>query len=168
MSKIGVAAITFLIGVAAVAIWFSYRSSGKTDSSETNFKVASSPPNLNMQLEAKTIHFCKLIRNPSHYDGQIVRTRATLFTGTDTAELKSLECDSNSIRVGAECSTGDGCERVHTAITSFLSETSWHEPRTIDVIGRFHADLDVLSHQYRFKMFEVRGATRERLDAFIK
>ena len=112
------------------------------------------------------VAFCELLAHPNQYDKKIVRTKATEFSGIDTAALRSLDCDYDDAWVRANCSA-ESCAKVSNALDRLLGKTDYRARRvvTLDLVGQFLAyDEDKRNH--RFMMLEIKDAQLANPDDF--
>jgi hypothetical protein len=112
------------------------------------------------------VAFCELLAHPDKYDKKTVRTKATQFTGVDTAAFRSLDCDYDDAWMRANCPR-ESCVKISNAIDNLLGKTDFRARRvvTLDMIGQFLAyDEDKRNH--RFMMLEIKDAKLANPDDF--
>jgi hypothetical protein len=110
------------------------------------------------------VSFCELLAHPDQYDKKIVRTKATEFSGIDTAAFRSLDCDYDDAWMRANCSP-EGCAKISNAIDQLLGKPHLRQTVTLDMVGQFFAyDEDQRNH--RFRVLDVNNVELANPDDF--
>ena len=118
------------------------------------------------QTSPPFVDFCELLEHPDRYDKKIVRTKATQFSGIDTAALRSLDCDYDDAWMRANCSA-ESCAKISIAIDKILGKDDYRARRvvTLDVVGQFLAYGEE-KRNHRFMMLEIQHAQFANPDDF--
>jgi hypothetical protein len=109
------------------------------------------------QTSPPFVAFCELLAHPDKYDTKIVRTKATQFSGIDTATLRSLDCDYDDAWMYTNC-FGESCAKISNAMDNLLGK-DYRARRvvTLDMVGTFFA-YDENNRNYRFMKLEIMDA----------
>jgi hypothetical protein len=119
--RVAIAACTFIIGIAATILWLR-KPSHRTISDPTVY----------------TVSFCGLARNPTLYDGKIVRTQTVYSMYAEASHLYDYTCKA-WMRPGCAATTKQCDEiwnRILEAMRSGLPKVK------IDAVGRYTASAD--------------------------
>ena len=116
-----IAAFTFIFGVFITAFWF-HKSANVAVSDSTVYSVS----------------FCELCKNPTLYDGKIVRTQAVYSLFAESSHLYDLTCKA-SMQLGC-AATANQCNemfnRLREAMRSRLPKVK------IEFVGRYNVHID--------------------------
>jgi hypothetical protein len=109
------------------------------------------------QTSPPFVAFCELLAHPDKYDKKIVRTKATQFSGIDTATLRSLDCDYDDAWMYTNC-FGESCAKISNAMDNLLGKDDRaRRVVTMDMVGTFFA-YDENNRNYRFMKLEIMDA----------
>jgi hypothetical protein len=131
MVKVTAAALTFMIGVAAAALWLVNRSSPKEDTTPA------------------PLAYCEVARNPGRFHGQVIRLRATLSFGSGGMYVVG-ECDPvSALSSLVEIVGSEGTfPKARNYVDEMLTDQTEVQIRKVDVIitGRFNGEFSTGCH----------------------
>jgi len=135
---------------------------------EPKLKDVEGPPTMSSTVnEAPTVSFCELIRNPSHYDKSVVRTRALLRVDRENEVLYEPQCDYPESHVWADFDPSYvySNQQLKEKLGELLRRTTTNPTRTVHVaiVGRFegfngkgYGHLD--GYRFRFSIMRIEQA----------
>jgi len=126
MVKVMAALLTFIVGVAAAALWLVNRSSPKVDTTPA------------------PLPYCEVARNPGQYHGQVIRVRATLSFGSGGMYIVE-DCDpvsslSSLVEIDG---SGDAFPKARNYVDEMLTDQTEVQIRKVNAIitGRFNGEF---------------------------
>ena len=148
--RVAIAACTFVIGVAAAAIWLSRPapplSRARPATVEPRLPTPSEPdaptpsePNAPLDSTVYPVKLCDLVRDSNRYDGKLVRVRAFYNQGIDTSSLDDSACDA---WLRPSCAgSAEACEKIWDRVLKAFRNGHTFKVR-VDVVGRYTADVE--------------------------
>ena len=149
--RVVIALCTFIIGIIFVAVWLVNPAPNVSDIPPIEVKVDIPSPRIPETIPDSTIYsvnFCELVRNPKHYDGKIIRTKASHLQGIDTSSLSDSKCQG---WIRPSCNVENApCEKIWNRIGFGVTK--------VDIVGRFNADIvdrNPSQNGYRVNLIEI-------------
>jgi hypothetical protein len=161
--KFLIALVLFVVIVGATLTWLVVSIPTNPDIPPLKGALQLPSPQPTIDYTIYPVSFCDLIRDPTRYDGKLVRTKCTYVFDVDFYYLTSDKCGTKDIQVTlAAVESGDksleskSTERV-APIFEWLARRDRNAEVEIDVVGRFYIK-DKLHNVPAFAMLDILDA----------